>query len=363
MIYAVIIAGGKGQRFWPLVRHGFPKCILTLPGKTTLLQKTIERIRPILPSKNILIVTNYAQSKLIRKKIKFLNRNNFIIEPFAKDTAAAVGLAAAVLLKKDKNATMVVLPADQIIKDESKFQEAISFGILVAQLKDCLVTLGLKPNYPATGFGYIKPGLRYKSLQGRRIYQVYKADKFIEKPSLYKAKRLLKSGYLWNGGVFIWKASCILENFKRYSPKIYKNLFYIQNALGKKNFNARLKNIYSKMPAKSVDYAVMERSKDVYVIKTNLRWQDVGSWSGLWQYLKKTRHDNVILDTGNFKGIDTRGCIILSDKRHLIAAVKIKDTIIIHTKDATLVCPKDEAGQVKDIVNLLEKTPALKGYI
>ena len=336
-LYAVIIAGGRGKRFWPQSRIKNPKYFLKLPGqKRTLLQQAVFRLRGLVQRKNIIVVTNKLQSAGVKKQLPQTGKRNIIAEPLSRNTAAAVGLAASIINRKDPDGIMIVLPADQLMKDESKLRGVLRTAVGLVKTKDALVTIGVKPTFPATGFGYIKAGKRFKG-------NIFKADKFIEKPNSKKAGGFVRSKkYFWNSGIFIWKASAILNELKRHTPAIGRNL-------GLGDLNKR----YRRFPDISIDYAVLEKSKKVYVIKAAFKWHDIGSWKSLHEIIKADKKGNIVM--GAHVGIDTKNSIIISNKKHLVATAGLKDIIVIHTDDATLVCSKESPELVKRLVDKIEK--------
>ena len=350
-LYAVIIAGGRGKRFWPESRVKMPKYLLRMPGqKNTLLQHAVSRLKGLVQNKNIIVVTNKLQYSSVRKQLPRINKKNIIPEPLMKNTAAAAGLAAAIINKKDPDGVMIVLPADQLIPDKyiRKFKVVLRNETDIAMLKDALVTIGIKPTFASTGFGYIKAGKKLKT-------NIFKADKFIEKPNLKKAKAFIKNrNYFWNSGIFIMKASVILKEIERYMPTLAKGLRSIKS-------RADLNRCYRKFPDISIDYGVMEKSKKVYVIKADLRWYDIGSWESLYEVIKPGPKGNIVI--GPHLGADTKNSIIIGKKGHLIGTTGLKDVIVIHTDDATLVCRKDKSELVKDLVNKIEREKGFRKFL
>ena len=348
-LYAVIIAGGRGKRFWPQSRIKRPKYFLKLPGqKRTLLQQAVFRLRGLVQRKNIIVVTNKLQSAGVKKQLPQIDKRNIIAEPLSRNTAAAVGLAASIINKKDPDAIIIVLPADQLMKDESGFRKTLKTAVGLVRIKDALVTIGVKPTFPATGFGYIKAGKRFKG-------NIFKADKFIEKPDLKKAKTFIRTkNYSWNSGIFIWKVSTILKEIKRYMPKLAKGLKSIKN-------RTDLNKWYRKFPDLSIDYGVMEKSKKTYVVKAALKWHDIGLWKSLYEVISSDRKGNIVL--GAHLGVDTKGSIIISEGKHLVGTVGLKDIIVIHTDKATLVCRKEDSELVKNLVDKIEGKKQLRKFL
>jgi len=350
-LYAVIIAGGRGKRFWPESRIKEPKYLLRLPGqKSTLLQQSVARLRGFVKNKNIMVVTNRLQYLSVKKQLPQIDKKNIILEPLSRNTAAAVALAATIINAKNADGLMIVLPADQLlpIKHERKFRNALKTAANLAKSKDALVTIGIKPTFPATGFGYIKVGKKLGA-------SIFKADKFIEKPNFKKAKAFIKDkNYLWNSGIFIMKTSAILKEIGKYMPGLAKGLRFIKG-------EADLNRYYKNLSGVSIDYGVMEKSKKVYVIKADIIWHDIGSWENLYEVIKSGPKGNIVI--GPYLGVDTKDSIIISKKGHFVGTIGLKDVIVIHTDDATLVCSKDSAELVKSLVDKMESERILRKFL
>ena len=328
--YAVIMAGGMGERFWPKSRKKRPKQLLSIISRRSMLQETVDRVKRLIPNGRIIVITNKVQAPLVRKQLPDIPRSNIISERISRNTAPCVALAANVIRKKvGADAVMVVLPSDHVIKDISKFHRTITDAVNMAAERKVLVTLGIRPRFPHTGYGYIKLG---RSLQNR----FYKVAKFTEKPDLKIAKRYVTSGkYFWNSGMFIWRIDTILEEIRKYIPGLLKNL---------KNYN--------RVPNVSIDYGVMERTKRAVVAEANFYWDDVGNWAALEGHLKKDRFGNIV--QGKSVTRNTKGSIIITDSP-LVAALGVSDMVVVATKDSVLVCPKHRAQEVKQIVEFLKK--------
>ena len=357
MIYAVIMAGGSGTRFWPLSKSKTPKQLLNLTGDSTLIQKTIHRIKPIIKLKNIFIITANSQVRKIKEQLAETPPQNIIDEPFGKNTAPCIGLASLYVKKRDPKGVMVAMPADHLIKNEGRFREIISLGARIAAERDCLITLGIKPSYPETGYGYIHAGEEFVKSGKTKIFRV---NRFVEKPDIKRARRFVVSGdYFWNGGVFIWKVETILEMIKRFLPDLYGGLMEIEKALGTKREKKVIKDVYSRIEGISIDQGIMEKAKNTAVIPCDIEWNDVGTWMALYDILEKDNFNNAVV--GKHIGIDTDGCVIHSPKK-IVATIGMKDIVIVATRDAVLVCPKEKAQDVKKIVELL-KSKGLKEYL
>ncbi len=350
MVYAVILAGGKGERFWPLSRQAKPKQFLSLAGKESFLRDTFKRVRPKFGDNRIYVVTHSSYAGRVGKELPELNKKNIIGEPRAKNTAAPIGLVARLLQLKDAEAVMVTLPSDHIIKDNEKFLNTISAGIEAAQRLDCLVTIGLKPRYAATGYGYLKISSKFKAQSSK--LKIYKVEKFIEKPNKIRASRFLKSKqYLWNSGIFIFKCSVILEAIRKNLPSLHRGLMKI-NAGNISNRKA-LNKLYSSLGAVSIDYGVMEKAENIYAVLGDFFWDDLGSWVNIERVRRRDKAGNIVI--GKHKGSDTKNSTIICEDGHLVATLGISNTIIVHTHDATLVCSKDRAEELKKIIRKLDK--------
>jgi mannose-1-phosphate guanylyltransferase len=340
-LYALILAGGAGERFWPVSRLKNPKYAMKLLGPKSMIQYTVERLKGLVPLRNILIVTNKEQLNLLRKNLRFFKAGNFLIEPYPRNTAAAIGLGAVSIKGKDPNAVMVVLPADHSIGDTKKFRSTIKKAAIAAR-NNYLVTLGIKPSFPHTGYGYIK------AKRG-------KVEKFIEKPDKKKAERFLKGKeYFWNSGMFIWKVDSILKSIRTHMPKLYRLLSKIENGASKKEI-ARLYRALKKI---SIDYGIVEKTKNRAMVEARFGWSDIGSWQSLEEIYAKDKDGNIC--KAHAINYDARGSIIVGPKDHLIATCGIKNLVIVHTKDATLVLEKGRAQEIKKLTGLIGKKGARK---
>lgn len=348
-IFNVIMAGGGGTRFWPLSRQEHPKQLLNLSGDDALINETIKRIDCLSKKENLFIVTNEKQSNLLKETVgDMCETKNILKEPSARNTAAAIGYAAFNIMKKHGDGIMCVYPADHYIKNESEFLEIMKKAISVAEKSEKLVTIGIKPTFPSTGYGYIN--FEEKNVSDNCSYDVID---FVEKPSYEKAKIYIDSGkYVWNSGMFIWKVSKILEDFKRYLPKVYYKLEELAEFIGTSNEEEKLKEIYPLIPSISIDYGIMERSNDVVVVPGDFGWNDVGSWDVLGSIYPTDDEGNI--KRGETIDIDTKDCIVYSDDK-LIATVGVKNLIVVSTGDAVMVCKKDKAQDVKKIVDKIKE--------
>lgn len=348
-ITAVIMAGGRGERFWPRSRKDRPKQFLSLTddGKT-MIQHTVDRLLPMVSMEDIFIVTNQNYVGLCKEQLPGIPEENILAEPAARNTAPCVGLAAAIISKKYEDAVMMVLPSDHLIKFNDIFIDTLNTASAVAEKGENLVTIGITPTYPETGYGYIYFG---KADEAERA-NVYKVKRFVEKPNLETAKEYLASGkYLWNSGMFVWKVSTILNNFKELLPDIYDGLLKIKDAFGTVDFDEILSKEFCAFKSESVDYGIMERAQNIYTIPGSFGWDDVGSWLSLERINTTNEFGNVV--TGNVITIDSKNSIIAGGDK-LIAAVGLEDLIIVDTDDAILICSKENTQDVKKVIENLK---------
>ena len=345
--YGVIMAGGGGTRFWPLSRQNEPKQLLNLSGKELMINETIDRISSVIPKKDIFIVTNASQVEKMKTATSDRIRENHILsEPSARNTAACIGYAAFEIVKKYGDGIMCIFPADHFIKNELEFSRILTEAIKVAENEDKLVTIGITPTFPCTGYGYIKFDKTGDAIAKTVV-------EFKEKPDLETAKAYVESGeYSWNSGMFIWKASTILEKFQELLPDVYNCLLEIAEAMNTEEEKATIEKVYPIIPSISIDYGIMEKSDDVMVISAEFGWNDVGSWDNLGVLYEADENGNVI--HGNQINIDTKDCISYSKKR-LITTVGVSNLIIVETDDSILVCDKQRAQDVKSIVDTLKE--------
>lgn len=343
--YGVIMAGGGGTRFWPLSRKQTPKQLLNLSGKDIMVNEAIERLARVADYKDIFIVTNAVQKTAMLDLIdKRIISNHILAEPAARNTAACIGYAAIEIIKKYGDGVMVITPSDAYIKDTDKFAEVLRIAIKEAESGDKLVTVGITPTFPATGYGYIQ----YENVQS----DAKPVLKFVEKPDEETAKKYLNSGnFVWNSGMFVWKASVILEKFKKLLPEIYSFLEQIADSFGKSDESQQIQNLYPLIPSISVDYGIMEKSEDIIVVPAEFGWNDVGSWD-MFNVLHNEDCDGNI-KIGDVIAIDSKNTTAYSSGK-LIATVGVDNLVIVETPDAIMICTKDKAQDVKKIVDKLK---------
>lgn len=361
-VYAVIMAGGRGTRFWPLSRSRRPKQLLKILGRKSLIKETIERIAPLFDRENIVVVTAAHHFSEMRKELSNLPRTNFLLEPQGNNTAPCIGLAAIDLEARDPNAIMAVLPADHWVSDARSFRQTVLAAMRLVQRQDTLITIGIPPSYPETGYGYILKG---KALRGPSAISVHQVRGFKEKPSRKKAIACIKSGALWNSGIFVWRASTILELLRRFTPSLFEGLMRIRKeAHGTRlgmtgvRVQALIKREYQKMPTISIDNAVLEKAgslEKVLTLEAKFGWSDVGNWAALYQLLPHDKKGNAAI--GNCFGLDSTNCLAYSPRR-LVVLLGMKQTVVVDTPDALLVSDMKRAQDIRELVKQLEQ----KGY-
>ncbi len=345
-LYAVIMAGGVGARFWPRSRERQPKQLLNIAGENTMIQDTVARLDGIIKKENIYIITNRIQKPLISEQLPGVPYENIIDEPFGKNTAACIGLASVIIEKKDPRAVTVVLPADHIIKNKEEFQNTILKSAAFANEKKGICTIGIVPVSPETGYGYIQ-------IDEAEVKDgIYKVLTFAEKPNLETAKRFIKAGdFLWNSGIFIWRVDVIIEEIRRYMPDLFEGLKHIRTAIGTEEFEKVLVNVYGQLKSISIDYGVMEKSGKVYLAKGNFNWNDVGSWEAVYQISSKDDNNNV--HDGNFYSVSSKNSLVYNPGK-FTAVIGLDDILVINTDDALLVCARNNAQDVKMVVDHLK---------
>jgi mannose-1-phosphate guanylyltransferase len=349
MLHAVIMAGGSGTRFWPESRTGRPKQLLALTGPRSMIQETIDRLGSLVPAERTLVVTAARLEEAMRRQLPNLPAGAIIGEPCKRDTAPCIGLAAFRVSRDDPDATLVVMPADHVISPAKAFQQTIlQAARLVEQEQDRIVTFGIRPTYPAESFGYIERG---GALDEPGAFAV---ARFREKPPLSVAKEYLAAGnFYWNSGIFIWKARTILEALERHEPEMHGHLRTIAAAERTGDFAAVFAREFAAIRGVSIDYAVMEKARNVAVIEASFEWDDVGSWHAIARLRGVDPQGNTIC--GKHLGLNTEGTIVRSTDDHLIVTLGLKDCIVVHTPDATLVANRGDEESIRQIVKLLEE--------
>lgn len=345
-ITAVIMAGGKGERFWPKSRTSRPKQFLSLTADgETMIQKTVKRLLPIVDAEDIFISTNEMYRSLAEEQLPQIPKENILCEPAPRNTAPCIAFSAAVIGRKYEDAIMMVLPSDHLIGIEDIYIDTLKKAAAAAEKGENLVTVGITPTYPETGYGYIN--------FGKAAGDTYEVERFVEKPDLATAEKYLASGkYLWNSGMFIWKISTIMENMKKLMPEVYSGAVKIGEAFGTPEFNEVLEREFTAMPAESVDYGIMEKADNIYTIPGSFGWDDVGSWLAV-ERINDTDENNNYTE-GDVCFADMKNTTVCGGKR-LVAVVGAEDLIIVDTDDTVLVCSKNSTQDVKKIIAALRE--------
>jgi mannose-1-phosphate guanylyltransferase len=327
-----------------------PKQLLNIVGERTMLEETVARISPLIPAERTLVVAGDAYRDLIRDCLPQLPEENFLFEPVGRNTAACVAWAALWVRQRAPDGIMAVLPADHLIRDESEFLRVLNAATVVAQPLDRLVTIGIQPTHPETGYGYIRVSQDRYQVEGRDVFRV---AQFVEKPSRPNAEQFLAEGtYVWNSGMFVWRADSIWIEVCRHLPQLARDLEPLAEKMPADTITAVLNEVYPRLPSVSIDVGVMERAHDVWVLPADFGWSDVGSWRALGELLAADAHGNVVI--GEQRGIETSGCFIHSPSK-LVATIGLSNLVVIETDDVLLICPKERDQDVRKLVELLER--------
>ncbi len=350
--YALIAAGGHGTRLWPMSRARLPKQMLPLVDDHSMFRTSVERIEVLFPAEDIFVVTGADHAADLKREAPQIPSDNFIIEPYAKNTGPALALALAAIQRRDPEATVAILTADHHIGQPDRFRRVLKAAWQVAQ-EGQIVTLGITPTTPATGFGYIQQGDAIGEYGG---FAVYRSERFTEKPDIVRATHFLASGeYSWNSGMFIWRVDRAMRDLERYQPAIFAMCSYLQSASDSPDYAAKLRDIWETMPNLSVDFAIMEKADNIAVIPTDIGWSDVGTWASLYDILPQDSFGNCIKGDASESRVilDTRDTLVFSDR--LTVAIGVEGVVVVDTDDVLLICHKDRTQDVKQVVDYLRE--------
>ncbi len=345
-LFAVIMAGGVGSRFWPRSKQDRPKQLIRIFGDNTMIQDTVKRLEGLIKNENIFIITNQIQKQSVEDQLSLIPKDNIIAEPFGKNTAACIGLASILIHQKSKNAVTIILPSDHLIHDVEGFQNTLLKAANFANNSEGLVTIGIKPTRPETGYGYIQ-------VVDEEIEEdIFKVQTFAEKPNLSTAKRFIEAGdFLWNSGMFIWKTEVILNEIKLYLPELHDGLLELEKSIEQNNFYETLTKVYGQLISVSIDYGIMEKSNKVNLIKGGFDWSDVGSWEEVYQLSPKDENSNASI--GGLYAENSFGNYVFNPNK-FTAIVGLENIIVIETDDALLICNREHAQDVKNVVEHLK---------
>lgn len=349
--FVVIMAGGVGSRFWPRSRKGFPKQYLKLGSDSSMIQETAERFRQIIEPERIFVVTTRAQKSVLLDQLPWLLPENVLYEPFGKNTAPAIGLAAIHIDKREPNAKMIVAPADHRIHNTDEYLKVFRHGIaLLDQYPDALITIGITPTYPATGYGYIQKG---ETIESNDV-SVSKVKTFAEKPSLEIAEKFFSSGeFYWNSGTFLWRVKTILHNMDELMPELFDGLQKIKKHIGSAKEEDTTTKVYKQIYSESIDYGIMEHASNVLMMEGNFGWNDLGSWEEVYKISPKDEQGNVLL--GDVVAKDIKNSYVETESR-TVALIGVDDLIVVDTPDALLICKKEKSQDVKWVTEKLKQS-------
>lgn len=350
-IYALVLAGGSGERFWPLSRRARPKQLLRLVAKQTLLEQTVSRLEGLVGRERILILTNVDQEAAVRELLPDLPKENILAEPAKRDTAAAVALGAGWVAVRDHSATMIVLPADHVIDDTAAFQTTLTAAAAAAEETGALVTIGIKPTWACPGFGYIEQGEAVRLRNSEPENGVHRVVRFREKPNADLAEAFLRSGnFRWNAGMFVWSVPSVLSEFNRHTPELAS---FISQLRAPGNFEKTVRERFTKLPLISFDYAIMEKADRVLVVEASFDWDDVGSWRAVAKYFKSDPEGNAA--NCEITALDSSNNIVFNSDGPNIALLGVHNLIVVRTPDAVLICHRHQAEKIKNLVSKLPK--------
>ena len=348
--YCLIMAGGAGTRFWPRSRVQKPKQYLSLFGDQSLIQESIKRFANFIPQESIYVVSAKSQKDVLEEQTTNLPKENLIYEPVGKNTLPAIGLAALFIAKRDPDGILIVSPSDHLIQNDELFRQTIESAVQIAHEKDGIVTIGITPKFPATGYGYVQTAEEVEIGQAIKSYAV---NKFVEKPNLEVATGYLRSGgFYWNSGIFVFKVSVFLESVQQYAPELYADLLRINEYIGKEGYEEALDRIYNEVKSISIDYGILEKAKNVFLVQGDFVWNDLGSWEEVYKYDKKDENQNA--HTGEVILLDTKNSYVYAPDS-LVAVVGLEDVIVVQEGNTILVCKRDRAEDIKAVVGEINK--------
>lgn len=348
--YCLIMAGGSGTRFWPRSRVKKPKQYLGLFGEQSLLQESVRRFSGFIAPDRIYIVSAKSQKGILEAQTSELPKENLIYEPVGKNTLPAIGLAALFIAEKDSDGIMIVSPSDHLIQNDELFRQTIESAALIAEKKDGIVTIGITPKFPATGYGYVQTAEEITIGQPIKSYTV---TQFVEKPNIEVAQRYIESGgFYWNSGIFVFKVSVFLEAVKIYAPELYTDLMRIRGEIGTADYELALDKIYNEVESISIDYGILEKANNVFLVQGDFIWNDLGSWEEVYKYEKKDTNQNA--QVGEVIFHNTRNSYVYAPNS-LVAVVGLEDVIVVQEGDTILVCKRDQAEEIKQVVSEINK--------
>lgn len=347
--FAVIMAGGRGERFWPISTDDAPKPFVRIVDNKSLIQLTVERINSFLPPERIYVVLGRRHLPVAKKQLDSLPEENFIVEPEGRDTAACIGFSAIHLLSKAKDGVMITLPADHFVVDVERFNETLINGVRFAKRGDYLITIGIKPGRPETGYGYIRA---YEVTDRYNDINCYRVERFVEKPDFNTALEYLKDGnYYWNAGIFVWRIDSILKSIKIHMPELFSGLMKIKVYLDRGE-DDKIEEIYSNFEKKSIDYGVMEKASNVLMLKGDFVWDDIGTWQALLRVMKTDENGNYC--NGNAVLIDVKDSVVFGDEINM-GVVGVYNLVIVASREGVLVCDRERAQDVREIARRFKK--------
>ena len=343
--YCLIMAGGAGTRFWPRSRVKKPKQYLSLFGDQSLIQESVKRFANFIPEEAIFVVSAKSQQEVLESQTGNLPKANLIFEPVGKNTLPAIGLAALLIADKDPDGVMIVSPSDHLIQNDELFRQCIESAVLIAEKKEGIVTIGITPKFPATGYGYVQTGEEVQIGQSIKSYTV---QKFVEKPNVDVATGYLQSGgFFWNSGIFVFKVSVFLDAVKTHAPELYADLMRIKEHIGIESYEEALDRIYREVKSISIDYGILEKANNVFLVQGDFVWNDLGSWEEVYKYNAKDENQNV--QAGKVIFIDTKNSYVYAPDS-LVAIVGLEDVIVVQEGNTILVCKRDQAEEIKAVV-------------